>query len=61
MQCKTILWIPRAAEKTGISAPTVAKLLEHMRRLTTESQGVNMHTALSGVPSEAATASLPGP
>jgi Fic family protein len=33
MQRNPILSIPRAAEKIGISSPTVAKSLEHMRRL----------------------------
>ena len=33
MQRNPILSIPRAAEKIGISAPTVAKSLEHLRRL----------------------------
>ena len=33
MQRNPILSIPRAADRIGISAPTVAKSLEHMRRL----------------------------
>lgn len=33
MQRNPIVSIPATARKTGLSAPTVAKSLEHMRRL----------------------------
>ena len=41
MQRNPIVSIPGAAEKIGISAPTIAKSLEHMRRIPRDSERRN--------------------